>query len=265
MDDGRETLIGEMLAALKNGDTVLAASDGRTYSHKEMQGRLVEWIPTSIEAKRVCELSSAVVVAAPHVSFDNWAEYFANRLAHDLRCGEVLAKNFRDEDGGKIPVSIGRHIHVNRPSESSKRGGRERETDRALRVFEEYRAALFAAGQNSPLDLLIEIHGHRRHLKLEVATAGVDEHTARELMQTYLGLTSDDSRQPQIAIEPIDRLKFSAKRAKEHGSLHPSVCKAALHIEIPRVCRENEEARGRFRPVLSSWLKSCIKLLTART
>jgi hypothetical protein len=264
MDGDRQALIGEMFAALKNGETIFAASDGRTYSHKEMQSHLAESIPTSIEVKRLCELNRAVVVAAPHVSFDNWAEYFANRLAHDLNCGEVLAKNFRDEDGGKIPFSIGRHIHVNRPTESLKRGGRERETDRARTAFEDYRTGLFTAGGKSPLDLLIEIHGHRRHLKLEVAATGIDKRIAQELNLAYNDAARSVSASPQLAIEPLDKLRFTAQRAKQNGSLHSSVCNAALHIEIPRSCRENEEVRSAFRPVLSNWLRTAIEIITAQ-
>lgn len=264
MGDERQTLIGEMLAALKSGDSVLTASDGHAYTRNEMQECLAGWIPTSIEVKRLCELNHAIVVAAPHVSFDNWAEYFANRLAHDLKCGEVLAKNFRDEDGGRIPVSIGRHIHVNRPTESRKRGGKERDTERAREVFEEYRAALFAAGKNSPLELLIEIHGHRRHLKLEVATTGIDALDARLMRQAYVGLLEDNPCYPQLSIEPLDKLRFSAQRAKAEGSLGPAVCRAALHIEIPRPCRENETARSGFRPILSAWISSCIEIITVQ-
>jgi len=261
MDGDREALMREMFAALADKVDPLAASDGRTYPKAEMQRLLQEWIPTSIVVKRICSLDEGIVVATPHVSFDNWTEYFANRLAFDLNCGQVLAKNFRDDDGRTIPVSIGRHIHVNRPTESKRKGGAEHETPRAIATFQKYRSALHEAGRIMPLTLLIELHGHRRHTKLEVATTGITAQQATLLKERYAQISQVDLRLPELAIEPLDELRFNALGTKANGSLAPKICHAALHIEIPRNCREDEDARSRFRPALSEWLKQSIEVL----
>ncbi len=261
MDGDREALMREMFAALANKVDLLTASDGRTYPKAEMQRLLQEWIPTNVVVKRICALDEGIVVAAPHVSFDNWTEYFANRLAYDLNCGQVLAKNFRDDGGGTIPVSIGRHIHVNRPTESKRKGGVEHETPRAMAAFQKYRSALHEAGRIMPLTLLIELHGHRRHTKLEVATTGISATQAAQIKRCYAELSEVDLRLPELAIEPLDEIRFTAQGTKANGSLAPKICRVALHIEIPRYCREDEDARSRFRPVLSEWLKRSIETL----
>ncbi len=261
MDGERESLMREMFAALANKVDPLTATDGKTYPKAEIQRLLQEWIPTTVLVKRICSLDEGIVVAAPHVSFDNWTEYFANRLAYDLNCGQVLAKNFRDDDSGAIPTSIGRHIHVNRPTESKRKGGVEHETPRAMAAFQKYRSALHEAGRIMPLTFLIELHGHRRHTKLEVATTGISAALAAKLKQTYFELSQVDLRMPEIAIEPLDELRFTAQGTKANGSLAAKICRMALHIEIPRSCRENEDARSRFRPVLSEWLRQSIEIL----
>ncbi len=258
MGSDQDSLKREMLTALKEKIDPLKASDGRSYAKADMQRLLQEWIPTSIVVKRVSEPDSAIVIAAPHVSFDNWTEYFANRVAYDLKCGEVLAKNFRDDDGGLIPCSIGRHIHVNRPTESKRKGGVEHETPRAMAAFQKYRSALHEAGGMMPLMLLIELHGHRKHGRLEVATTGIDALAAKAMKEAYEALFSDGDVLPELAIEPLDELRFNAQRTKANGAMSHSVCRAALHVEIPRSCRESETARERFRPILSSWLSMCI-------
>ena len=43
---------------------------------EELRARLRELIPAKIEVWDNCIGSFAVVVAAPHVSFDGWTEYF---------------------------------------------------------------------------------------------------------------------------------------------------------------------------------------------
>ncbi len=265
MGNDREALKRELFAALASDSGSYSTPDGRIMSHHEIRELLQEWIPTGVFVKRRCDRTPSVVVAAPHVSFDNWTEYYANRVAHDLNCGEVLAKNFRDEDGGQIPVSIGRHIHVNRPTESKRRGEAEGVTPRAQAVFLQYREALAEAGGQQPLDLLIELHGHRRNLRLEVATVGINQNVAAELKDAYQNLATGNAALPHLYIEPLDKLRFSARRAKQNGSLTSGVCRAGLHIEIPRFCRENETARRSFRPILSTWLLACIETQATRT
>lgn len=262
MDDADNRLITELSSALRSGVTRYSASDGREYTREGLREKLQELIPTEIVVKRICDTVPAIVVAAPHVSFDNWTEYFANRLAADLSCGEVLARNFRDDDGNRIPASIGRHIHVNRPTESEGRRSAEHETDRAQIVFRAYVKALQEACGGFPLTLLIELHGHRRHANIEVATAGIDAGTAHAIKQDYYEVARLQAEAPELAIEPIDKLRYLATRAKQIGSLHRDVCQIGMHIEIPRRCRETKAARENFRPTLTEWIRRSVTHLT---
>jgi len=252
-----------MFSALRAGRDLDHA--GIRYSRDEMHDLLCAWIPAEIIVMRACAAGPSVVIAAPHVSFDNWTQYFANRVAADLKCGEVIARNFRDDDGGVMPISIGRHIHVNRPTESTRKGGAERQTDRARQVFEQYRVALGHAGRALPLDLLIELHGHRQHTRMEVATYGLTLDEARRCRDAYEKLREATPGLPDIAIEPLDVLQFTARQAKELGSLREENCRRALHIEIPRTCREDERARSAFRPLLADWLSFCVTELAPQS
>ncbi|MBK6765751.1 MAG: hypothetical protein IPG71_05270 [bacterium] len=258
MDD--DALTRALIHALRERRDSFEAPDGRRYSRQDMQARLRELIAADLIVMRTCSLSAAIVVAAPHVSFDNWTQYYANRVAPALQAGEVLARNFRDEDGSKIPVSIGRHLHVNRPTESERRGGREFESDRARAVHADYIGALVQAGGKAPLDLLIELHGHHRHTVLEAATTGISEAEARVILDAYRAATGNQTGSPELHIEPLHELRYAARSAKELGSLRDSVCRRALHLELPRQCRDTAANREAFQPILTEWLRSCMTM-----
>lgn len=226
-------------------------------SAEVIRARLCELIPAKIEVWDVCVGEFAVVVAAPHVSFDGWTEYYCNRIAPALKAGRVIAQNFRDDNGHDIPVSIGRHIHVNRPTESRERGGEEFETERAKRVCEDYVAALRKSGGKSRLDLLIELHGHHRHEKIEIATTGIRDNEAERFRKSYL--TNFSGREyPDLLIEPLDRLYFTAELAKTKGSLRNDVTASALHIEIPKVWRKDAARREMLCAALSDVLQKFV-------
>lgn len=225
------------ISPLRLGDETISVETARAL--------LRELIPATIEVRDVCTASLAVVAAAPHVSFDNWSEYFCNRVARRLGLGRVIAQNFRDHDPHSIPVSIGRFLHVNRPTESKGPGRRERETERALAAFEEYTAALARASgrERLPLDLLIEFHSHRRSARIEIATTGVSNALASHLCERYAKRRTRTDCLPPLRVEPLHRLTLAARAAKQVGSLQVSVTRCALHIEIPSEGRHSEEAR----------------------
>lgn len=261
MADDRAALIQAMFAALRDGSGCEVA--GEQLSGDRLRERLREWIPAEVIVMRQCPGGKSVVIAAPHVSFDNWTQYYANRLAKDLDCGEVIARNFRDDDGGTMPASIGRHIHVNRPTESSRKGAAEHETPRAHEAFADYCAALAQADGGLPLKLLIELHGHHRTSALEVATVGLSDEDAVKMQSAYKRIAEREGNVPVLAIEPLHALRFTASQAKSIGSLRPAICARALHLELPRSCREHEQARSRFRPLLAEWLGECVHVLAA--
>jgi hypothetical protein len=229
-------------------------------SAEVIRARLRELIPATIEVWDVCAGEFAVVVAAPHVSFDGWTEYFCNRIAPALQSGRVIAKNFRDDDGHEVPVSIGRHIHVNRPTESRERGGEEFETELAQRVCDDYVRALRDSGGRSQLDLLIEVHGHHRHEQIEIATTGISDFEARRIRDMYL-MKCADVELPQLLIEPLDKLYYTAESAKRKGSLRSDVTRCALHIEIPKPWRKDAVRRAELCGALCDVLKEYVARL----
>jgi hypothetical protein len=234
----------QLFAFLASGDAEFATLTGKRLSRDDVRELLQKLIPADIVVRGNCQQPLAVVVSAPHVSFDNWAEFFCNRLARRFRTGWVVARNFRDQDPHTIPVSIGRHLHVNRPTESVRPGGEEDVTKRAQAAHAEYLAALLeSTGRTAlPIDLLIEIHAHHRTPFLEVATAGVEPELARELEAVY-GRVRTSTPLPEIRIEPLHELRLTAEATKQFGSLRSAVARRALHFEVPREARRSDETR----------------------
>jgi hypothetical protein len=258
-----ENELKEMLFAFLQGsrETIRVEGIGEL-TREAAEARLRELIPTKIKVSAVCNLSFSAVVAAPHVRFDGWSEYFSRLAAEEFGLGRVIARHFRDDNEFDIPVSIGRHLHVNRPTESAERGGRELETPRARQVFEQYvKAIARAAGNKLPLDLLIEFHGHRRHEAIEIATAGVDVSIAKRLVSSFGSNEVNAGALPELRIEPLHKLHFSARRAKLIGVMHETVARRAVHIEIPRTLRRPEENRLRAWSLLRPLLE-CLLALT---
>jgi len=243
---------------LRSGRQVLRL-EGEEFTPETARQRLCELIPTEIMVMSRCRPASNVVVAAPHVSFDGWSEYFSRRAAEDFGLGRVVARHFRDDNEFDIPVSIGRHLHVNRPTESVRRGGREFQTDRSRKAFADYVNAIReAAGGRLPVDLLIEFHGHRRDDAVEIATTGIDRKFAgllHDLYRTQAGNLATDLR-----IEPLHRIHYSARKAKRIGILQALYAVRAFHIEIPRDLRRPEMIREKtwdtLRPLLRLIIES---------
>lgn len=255
-DSHREALI----AFLKTDKASLALGPDTRLNRAQAQERLQELVPAYIEIRGACTGDRTVVAAAPHVSFDHWSEYFCNRAAIRFSLGWVVAKHYRDQDQLHIPVSIGRHLHVNRPTESDKPGGSERVTERARVAYEDYVSALTEASNGAlPLDLLIEFHSHRQSPHVEIATTGIDEETANELNNTWETLRKNSPEIPELRIEPLHTVRFTAAGAKRHGSLQPAVCHRALHIEIPRGLRNSESMRQLANGQFLAWLETVLE------
>lgn len=227
---------------------------------------LQELIPASIEVRGVCSRSVAVVAAAPHTRFDNWSEYFCNRAASKLGLGRVIATNYRDQDGKRIPVSIGRHIHVNRPFESDGPGELERETTRAREIHEKYLAALRQASgrETLPMDLLVEFHSQRQTPFLEIATTGLPRELAQVLSEVYRDRRASEPLLPELRIEPLHELQWRAEMAKARGSLRPEVTAHGMHVEIPRNTRRAETFRAACSAALVAMIASLLERLESQ-
>ena len=234
----------QLFAFLGSGEQNLRGIGGKVISREDARQLLQELIPTEIQVRAVCQRRLKVVAAAPHVSFDNWSEYFCNRVARRLKLGWVVARNFRDQDPHTIPAPIGRHLHVNRPTESLKPGGEEFFSERAQTAHEKYLESLAAAAGQAvmPIDLLIEFHSHQRTPKLEIATVGLSREIAQEISDTYDQLQEKFSL-PELALEPLHSVRMTAEATKKLGSMRTDVSRCSVHIEIPREFRREETER----------------------
>lgn len=224
--------------------------NGEVISRDRARLLLQELVPAHIRIADTCRLPVSITAAAPHVSFDHWSEHFCNRVAKHFGLGRVIAKNYRDQDDLHLPVSVGRHLHVNRPTESEGPSCPEYETERARGVFRDYVNALrIASGaEDFPIALLLEFHSHRSSPALEIAARGVDRTLAGRLEKAYAPLAA--ARLCPLLIEPLHKLRLTAKAAKRHGSMAQEVARTALHIEIPLSTRRNDAARRQMGDAL---------------
>ncbi|HEY3294930.1 MAG TPA: hypothetical protein VGL38_05805 [bacterium] len=261
-----DDLQGQLMTFLRSPGEEFPMLSGKTLSREEARALVQELIPARIEMRGVCGRSLAVVAAAPHVSFDNWSEYFCNRVAQRYRLGWVVAKNYRDQDPHTIPAAIGRHIHVNRPTESAGPGRIERTTERAQDIHRLYVQALAeASGRGAlPLDLLIEFHAHHRTPYLEVATQGVERELAEQIAGWYAGMRGKLPMLPEMAIEPLHAIRMTAENTKQTGSLRSDVTRRALHIEIPRGSRRSDMGRRAMCKALFKVTEELLKTLSAK-
>lgn len=260
-----DDLKGQLFAFLGSDAPEFRSLGGRRLSREQVRELLQELIPATIDVRGVCRRPVAAVSAAPHVSFDNWSEYFCNRIARRLRIGWVVARNFRDQHSQTIPVSIGRHIHVNRPTESDGPGHTERETERARNVHQRYLSALAEASGRAalPMDLLIEVHSHHRTPDLEIATAGLTAERARELAEEYERRRVKRPLLPALKIAPLHTLRLTADNARREGSIRNDVARVALHVEVPRESRQSDDARRTMCAALILMCETLIRRLSA--
>ena len=257
-----DALRKDLISFLRSEASELVLTNGSIFTRLQAQEQLQQLVPAYIELRGTCKGKHGIVAAAPHVSFDHWSEYFCNRAATRFSLGWVVAKHYRDQDNLHIPVAIGRHLHVNRPTESDHPGGKERVSERARAVYDEYVGAVAeAAGRSLPIDLLIEFHSHRQTPHVEIATARITENVVRDLWDCWEDLRIKTPGTPEMRIEPLHELRLSATAAKRSGSLSPEICQQALHIEIPRGIRKSDELRQLANGQLLAFLDFALKRL----
>ncbi len=215
------------------------------------------------------------VVAAPHGGYDRETEDLARGVARRLDWGWATAVGYRSE-----PLRF--WFDVNRPTERAWIGGDfgvDRVTARAQAVFEDYMRALARAGQQvggERLELLVELHGHARRVRLggvnvrvqaiELATRGFTLTQLRRIRACYDRLQDDLPFYLRVPLA-IDRLDdpyeyegwlipfyFHASEAQEQGSLHPAVARRALHFELPPAVRTSSQARQAYTRLLAELL-----------
>lgn len=176
---------------------------------------------------------SGIVIGAPHGSFDNQTAEFAQQLGYRTSIAVVAAKGFSPTEAG------GWRINVNRPTEKlypHSGPEQERATDRAREVYQCFRDAVFKAAAG-PLDLYIDVHQNGQDDNIDVATVGISPDEAALIKTAYTEIRQRllrgraDMLVVNMAIEPIDKVTFRARVAKEQGILRRP--KKSLHFEMP--------------------------------
>jgi len=187
-----------------------------------------------------------IIVSAPHGIYELRTEGIVREIAGKLSASHVVARGFRRRS---------HPVNVNRPTEGiGLPSVYENETHRAREVFEKYLQILkdFQNGNNATL--LVEIHGNSLKMlshTIEIATKGfttgflkeIKEINSRRLKALFPG------KPYRLKIEPIDSIIMVAGGAKRIGSIREF--QMALHIELPRDLRVNDEYRRRIESLLA--------------
>lgn len=219
------------------------------------------------------EVHTGVVVAAPHEGFDSHTAPMARQIARELGTGWVTATNFRK-------TKLRRWFDVNRPTQRfwvEGRRGRGQVTEQGTQVYAEYQKRVDAASGRTPLDLLVEIHGHARRARvegrvvkvhvIELATRGFEREELVALKARYeeaLAALPEGDRVALI-VEQLDEtyvyrgveleFYFGASGSKRAGSLSPERAKKALHFECPSHVRFDPERRKRYASLFAKILR----------
>lgn len=204
---------------------------------------------------------SGVVIGAPHGSFDRHTAELAQQLGYRTSLAVVAAKGFSPTEGG------GWRINVNRPTEKlypQSGPEQERATDRARVIYQRFRDAVLKAAAG-PLDLYFDLHQNSHDDNIDVATLGVSPHEAILIKAAYMEIRQrvlrDRGGLPKVnlAIEPIDKVTFRARVAKEQGILRWA--KQSLHFEMPahRVFYDMR-ARHAYTEILSQLIQRVVIL-----
>lgn len=220
---------------------------------------------------------TGVVIAAPHEGFDSHTAPMAQGIAEALGAGWVTATNFRQ-------TRLERWFDVNRPTQSfwvDGRRGRGEVTDQARQVYAAYQARVDKASGRTPLQLLVEIHGHARRASIngqtvkvqviELATRGFSEGDLRQLKARYERLQRELSPADRVplAVEQLDEVYeyqgaklefyFGASGSKQAGSLSAERTQRALHFECPSDVRFDPERRALYTQLFAKLLAPLLK------
>lgn len=174
-----------------------------------------------------------VVIGAPHGSFDRHTAELVQELSYRTGLAAVIAKGFTPTEAG------GWRINVNWPTEKSYpmgEQGQEKNTDRARIVFQDFSDAVSKAARG-PLEFYFDFHQNSQEENIDVATVGITARQAEIIKSAYReirdGILTAHKNVPSVnlIIEPVDKVTFGARVAKEQGILR--LAKRALHLEMP--------------------------------
>jgi hypothetical protein len=203
-----------------------------------------------------------VVLGAPHGSFDWHTAELVEELSFRTSIAAVVARGFTPTE------CDGWRINVNRPTE--RRYGAtesERETDRAKVVYQRF-VETVAQAAHAPLRLYVDFHQNSSEDNIDVATVGISLEEAKAIKSAYTEIRDrvlkslDQLRKVKLAIEPLDKVTFTARGAKSNGIL--KFAKQSLHIELPahRILYSTQ-ARRAYTEILAELISRISARLTS--
>lgn len=196
--------------------------------------------------------TQGILIAAPHGTYDIRTDVLTKEVARMLGAGYVIARSF---------ASSSSRINVNRPTEGAGRTcEKERHTERARDVYDEYVRLVGKSCDGKPLRLYVEIHGHTSLAfpnRIEIATTGISLEEARLLKERFpVFLKQVKAAYPaypklMLRMEPFDKIFFGARCNKTIGYLSTRSVERALHMEIPRSARTPEAIKATTTLIVS--------------
>ena len=197
-----------------------------------------------------------IVIGAPHGSFDRHTAEIVQEIGYGTSIAAVIAKGFTPTECG------GWRINVNRPTEKNyPRGEPEQEhgTDRAREVYDRFTETVLRAAAG-PLEFYVDIHQNSHDDNIDVATLGISRREAGLIKAIYSDIRERmlrnraDLPKVNLAIEPIDRVTFRARVAKDQGILR--LATRSLHFELPahRILYD-ARARRAYTEILSELIQ----------
>jgi len=203
-------------------------------------------------------VSTGVVIAAPHGSFDWYTAELVEEISYRTALPAVITRGFTPTECG------GWRINVNRPTERRYPTDTiERKTKRAGEVYERFRDTVFQAA-GGRLNTYIEMHQNGTEADIDVATVGISRDEAIAIKKDYREIRDrilqgiPDLVRVDLVIEPVDQVAIGAWAAKDDGMLR--VSQASLHFELPaeRVFFR-QRARRAYTRILSELIDRLVK------
>ena len=208
--------------------------------------------------------NNQVVISAPHGGYEIDTEKMVEKIAKALNFGFVIAKGYRNPRKQKW-------INVNRPTESfysySKRL-KSKKTQRARKIFEKYINYVKKASKKGNIELLIELHGNNRKIKLaqktiplnviELAHTNLSKSDLKKFKQIYMKSVKKFTPAVYIPlyIDALDNIyyyknkkvafKWKATQTKKIGILQKKYAKKSLHFELPKEMRRNKQLQNKY-------------------
>lgn len=195
------------------------------------------------------------IVAAPHGGYDTNTDLIVANVfgpgfgdeATNAQWGKVVAYGFR----GICNTAL--RPNVNRPNllgrDGCRQDPRDQDIAKATKVYARYVELLDSYGPRDSQKLYVEIHGQSTpglESTIEIATERVSQTEAQRIREIFQQEASvlrlPNGVTINIAIEPLERIRWNAIPTKDCGSVRHVAPTPAIHAETPAILRSDERS-----------------------